>query len=1370
MKNFLHRVCLIFFLLAMFSSIPSQSFCQKLSTLSIPENLSEWTGWVLYGKENELCPSPFNNGADFRCQWPSRLKLSLNPKGGQFEQSWIMFSEGWVLLPGGSGVWPMSVMVDNLPVPVMMRGQSPSIKLAIGEYRVTGKFDWKQLPEMITIPPEVGLLDLELNGRLIEFPEIDDKGRLWLASRKDDPLKEDLLNVRLFRLIDDSIPMQVTTFIRIDVSGRPREARLENILPDLSIPIRLESVLPARLTSRGELICQVRPGKWQMSVNVQLRGPVTQLTCKGPYGSEIWSFQARNHLRMVEISGVPPIEPEQTDMPDPWKHLPAYNMSPGSLFSLKEIRRGDPDPAPDRLTLHRTFWLDFDGAGYTVQDTIIGTMSRQWYLSMNPPWELGRVAVDGKSRLITYQGENKLPGVALRRGNLHLVADSRLNASDRLIPAVGWQHDFEKVSGVLHLPPGWRLLSISGADHISGTWIQRWTLLDFFLVLMISLAIMKLHNLKWGLTALITMVLIFHEPGAPRLVWLHIIAASALLKLLPGGWIQKIVKIWAAAAAITLLVISIPFIVHQIRYGIYPQLSPTDQTEEMRLIKTASMPSGLIPYETKADSEEIGAVTPEIQRKKESAGIAGSDDRNMQRRALFEADPDELIQTGPGLPDWKWQSFHITWNGPVEKNRLLRLWMISPGINLILGFLRALLLAALIAGILEIPALWQTVKKTLKPAGTTIVMVFFLVTMGLISNAHAGYPPADLLKTLQERLLEKPDCFPDCAGIERMDLYATPKTFKIVMEIHAATLTAVPLPATRTTWTPSTVIIDRSPVKGLSRDKSGMMWALIPEGVHTVVMNGTISDDVLNIPLPLKPHKASADSQGWSVGGIHPDGSVDAGIQLIRTEPSGSVEPKSGNQALSDFFHIRRVLHLGLTWQVSTTVKRISPAETPSTLYFPLIAGESVTTPGITVENRIAQIVIPAEISSFHFESSLEQASDIMLKAAVEALWTESWVLDAGPIWQCEFSGIPVVHHQDQEGQWQPEWFPWPGETVNISVSRPKPIKGSTLTINSAKLEWTPGLRLSKARLNLSILTSQGGQHDITLPDAAELQEVKINGKSLPIRREGTRLTLPLQPGVQEVLVEWHQQGTSNIIIKGPRVLIGGEAVNARVTFHMPQNRWTIFTGGPRFGPAVLFWSYAVVVILAALALKRIDLAPLKIHQWLLLGLGLTQVSPLKALVVVGWLLAFGVRKEKMPPDKWLPFNLIQILLVIWTLAALTGLYDAVERGLLGMPDMQIAGNHSTSHMLHWTQDRILSDMPRPWTISPPLWVYRVLMLLWSLWLALSLLKWLQWGWQCFSSGKLWKKIPSRKSKMPGGQSKPSINAATGVQEQPPPL
>ena len=124
---------------------------------------------------------------------------------------------------------------------------------------------------------------------------------------------------------------------------------------------------------------------------------------------------------------------------------------------------------------------------------------------------------------------------------------------------------------------------------------------------------------------------------------------------------------------------------------------------------------------------------------------------------------------------------------------------------------------------------------------------------------------------------------------------------------------------------------------------------------------------------------------------------------------------------------------------------------------------------------------------------------------------------------------------------------------------------------------------------------------------------------------------------------------------------------------------------------------------------------------------------------------ALGLRRKLPLENGWVSFNMTQIILVAWTMAALIGLYIAIQKGLLGIPDMQIAGNGSSHRLLNWSPDRIGPVIPQPWVLALPLFVYRILMLLWALWLAHSLLKWLRWGWRCFSEGGLWKRIILRK-------------------------
>ena len=80
---------------------------------------------------------------------------------------------------------------------------------------------------------------------------------------------------------------------------------------------------------------------------------------------------------------------------------------------------------------------------------------------------------------------------------------------------------------------------------------------------------------------------------------------------------------------------------------------------------------------------------------------------------------------------------------------------------------------------------------------------------------------------------------------------------------------------------------------------------------------------------------------------------------------------------------------------------------------------------------------------------------------------------------------------------------------------------------------------------------------------------------------------------------------------------------------------------------------------------------------------------------------------------------------------------------------MQVTGNGSHSGELRWFQDRSAANLPQPWVLSVPLLAYRVLMLLWALWLAFSLISWLRMGWENFGVGGLWREkvyFPKKKS------------------------
>ena len=99
----------------------------------------------------------------------------------------------------------------------------------------------------------------------------------------------------------------------------------------------------------------------------------------------------------------------------------------------------------------------------------------------------------------------------------------------------------------------------------------------------------------------------------------------------------------------------------------------------------------------------------------------------------------------------------------------------------------------------------------------------------------------------------------------------------------------------------------------------------------------------------------------------------------------------------------------------------------------------------------------------------------------------------------------------------------------------------------------------------------------------------------------------------------------------------------------------------------------------------------------------------------------------------------MQLVFAGLTVIALTTIVTVLPGGLLGVPDMHVSGNGSYGNHLRWFADQSSSLLPSATAVSVPLWVYKVLILGWALWLSFALLRWLPWVWRCFSSQGYWR-------------------------------
>lgn len=1384
----MNRVCwwLLFSLLLFTSFVQAK----PLALEKVPESLKPWISWVLQEYPERNCPFLYDSFEQKHCSWSTQLSLDLNVNKGSFSGTWQVYKkDDWVYLVGDEKHWPLSVTANGKTALVMDKSGRPAIKLTTGVYDIKGEFLWDMIPDNLTLPNDTGLISLQMNGQVIHTPTIKD-GQVWLKESDRGQVKpenvQNRVDMQLFRKIIDDVPLKVLTHLDLEVSGEQREEKISGAMLGDFIPLQLQSPLPARLEPDGSLVIQVRPGRWQIEVLARSGKELSQLTLpKDTVEPEIWVFDARPELRVVEIESLGTIDASQTNLPEDWRNLPAYKISPDLVMSFKVIRRGDPEPESNQLNLKRKLWLDFDGAGYTVNDTITGKMTNGWRLNALPQTVLGKLTLDGNSQLITEQSGTDKKGVEVRRGSLVLNADSRIVGDIDKMSTVGWEQRFHQVNAELNLPPGWKLLAATGVDNVPDSWISRWTLLDLFLVWITALSVGRLWNRYWGSLALVTLTIIWHEADAPHFIWLHILAATALLSVLPQGKVFLVTSWYRQASWLALVLITLPFMVNQVRIGIYPQLdNPWQDIHAVDnsvaiggLASSMPMPSPMVvmdavksataPFEMDQQANEPvetnnvmqeNKVVPrslrkELGRVKEevSSKVEYFDGSYASKKIVDFAriDPKAKVQTGPGLPQWQWHKVTLSWNGVVDVGQELNLWYLSPTVTMLLNFLRVLLvtlLALLMFGMTE-KMLLPFVKKWKTSKATPLLLCLLILPLlaAPTQNVYAeAFPDEALLNQLATKLQEEviPDCLPACAHIQQMKMSINNKDIQITLQIHAQESVVLPLPAEYKQWFPNQVTDNGKAAQALYRADNSL-WIHLKQGEHEVILHGaTPLLSKFTLPLPLKPNYVVVENTGWEVFGLQENGWADEQLQFSRIQQTQTDKAKTALEqgSLPPFVRVERTLQLGLDWHVITKITRLSPADSAVLLAVPLLKGESVTSVGIHVKDSAVEVNMPAQQVTMQWESSLAKPDSNIIELVSPATeqWIEVWKADVSPMWHIETTGIAMIH-LNSEGQWLPEWHPWANEKVSLTITRPEPVIGKTLTIDSSTLRITQGLRMREAELTLSIRSSQGMQHTLTLPETAVLQSVAINRQTKPIRQEGRKLTLPISPTKQTVTLTWQEPIAISPIMKMSVVDLGVDSVNSNLMASLGQDRWVLFAFGPKFGPIILFWGELIVILLVSLGLGKVTLTPLKSWHWFLLLLGLSQIPLEAAGLVVIWLMLLGWRASQSS-ERTRFFNLLQVSLGLLTLIAWGALFSAVVQGLLDAPDMRVTGNQSSAFVLNWYQDRSTSTLPDASVISLPLIVYRVLMLAWALWLASALLNWLKWGWECFCSNGLWHK------------------------------
>jgi hypothetical protein len=914
----------------------------------------------------------------------------------------------------------------------------------------------------------------------------------------------------------------------------------------------------------------------------------------------------------------------------------------------------------------------------------------------------------------------------------------------------GWQTRFASVDAELNVPPGHKLLAAPGVDRASGSWASEWQLLDFFLVLIITIAVWRLFSPTAGVVALLALALSFHEMFAPTWLWLNLLVAVALLRVAPEGRLRQIVRGYQLLSAAALVFALVPFIAGQLRIAIYPQLEPQYESGGYGLVGGEVMDMmELVPASKEPamrrlkDSSLVQSMPVESEQLDEIVVTGVKQSQNFSRYAA-----NAIVQAGPGIPSWRWNNYKLHWSGPVDAEQSMRLIILPSWLVSLLRFAEVALML-LFAGIIAAEVAnrrWRipggfTLGRS--QSATVLAVVLFWSLLAASPQADAQTPDADLLQQLEQRLLEPPDCVPRCAEIAAADVNVGLDAISMELSVHAMENIAIPLPGSAQGWRPDAVLVDGATNARVLRMANGSFWLYMTPGRHRVNLRGPVpAVDSLEVPFPTPARVINVTSDGWFVAGVKDRRLLAGSLQLTRlqTDDSGDAVRWESSR-FPTFARIERTIELDLDWRVRTTVIRVAPAQGALTLDIPLIDGEAIVSGDFTVSDGRVLVSMDPQQHSVNWVSHLPLKSPLTLSAAEGAPWKEIWRFAVGNVWNASFSGLPESNSGEYNSAIRvAEFDPRGGEQLTLTATRPEASEGSTLAFDSVALTTTHGNRSSDVSLALEYRSTRGAQHVIRLPADAEITSVVIDERAQTLRAEDGELTLPILPGQHSVLVTWRSNSGMGFRTVTPEVDLGAPAGNIDIGLQMPRDRWLLGTFGPQLGPAVLYWSELAVLIIFALILGRTGLAPLRSWHWLLLGLGFSTFNWQVLGVVAVWLLACGAREHIANSSlNWWKFNLLQVIVGGMTVIALLSVLTALPQGLLGTPDMHVTGHHSYGSVLGWFSDRSESALPIATALTLPMWIYKALILVWALWLSFALLRWLPWVWQKFSSDGFWR-------------------------------
>ncbi len=1399
---------------------------------AIPQELLAWQDWVLHdstkrcpiSSDEQRCIWPgtlrleiADRGAQFAQNASSYLPNQRLSLPGSADSHWPIN----VRLNGA-----------EVPV-LNVDGRPAIWVANAGAATIDGEFSWETRPEQLTlnsdVPVELRQNGVAVNNPERQGDELY-LGTQTNVAREADALDVQvhrLLSDQLPLNLATNIELRVSGNAREALLGPALLPGFAPIALNGDLTAKLESDGSLRVQLKPGT-WQLNLFARSLSPMVEFKLPKSTQANNAWPSQETLSLQTDPLFRTIRLEGLESIDPNQSEVPSEWRQMPAYLWDAEQSFTLRQESRGRDETVPNRLTLTRTLWLDFSGKGFSGKDQLSGVMQRDWRVSMRAPYVLTRAQAYGEDGLqpllITKDTQGGGTGVELRTTNVSLQTSNRIEAPYQLgksLAATGYTQVLDQANIALNTPPGWKLIAAIGASQSNSAWIDQWNVYYIFAAAILTVIAWRYLGFGFALATGLYVVLSMFEYQGPKYSLAFALLLLMLLRNLGStkaagkrslrdSWFGKLVRYSSYAVLLMVSLQTIAFIQHQARVAIHPQLdyigSSTAFTDKMGLPNLMSEPmavptvaaqeinandaaaaAGAVMDAEQAPAPPPPPPPPRVQVSKAinevaSQNMAYLNQASTKRMKMQRYASNSVLQAGRAEPDWTWQQYQVSVAGPIAPDQTLAFVLTPPWLTGLLRFLMIALIGyvlyrigrELIRDYRQPPSNAEKDAPTHGNRTASVLATSLLLVSALLSSSAIAQstPDAQILETLRERLEQQPACAPNCVslGATRVSAIGNQLEMRIIASVGATA--EVKIPISERALADLSLTVDGQARRFDARD-GDYRSLVLPRGVHTIIVRAVIRADRVVLAFPITPMHVEFIGTGWETNSIR-DARLSSGtLDLARAagEVAGDTpRDAGGTNQFPPYLRVTRQFQFDLNWKLMTRIERLTEIGQGITVRLPLLAGEQPLHPDVVIKDGMALYSLNQSQSDVEFESALASAEQLTLTAPALSERAEIWTVQSSPTWHVDASGIPQSLHGMEPSQQDvsQRFDPLPGETLTLKLTRPEPAPGPAFRIDSVNLSVSPGEKLRDSTLSFLLRATQGGSHTILLPKGSELIAISRDGSAQTLRLREQKLELPIHPGDNQFLVQIREKVALADGLRAPAIDLQLPAANVNVIIDVPNNRWLLWTRGPTLGPAILFWPTLFVILLIAGALAYSRRTALGIGEWFLLGLGLAGLG-WAFVAIAAWFILLQYRlKHGQELGDWTHRG-FQALLAFLTFLSVLIVLAGVANGLISHLDMQVTGNSSSAYQLKWFADLTDGPLPDARAYSAPTWLYKLLMLAWSLWLAFAAMRWLRYAWQAFSAGGIWRAFPVRiKAEPVVAETQQSDASATSTDALPP--